>query len=174
MINNCMFKSWLEEKVKQDSNVPAVFTEVRLPSPVCPKCGGKMELKDITRGPNAGRKFWGCSNFLTMGCKGTRGYNPEKQLNLILGEPQSNEWYYARTIRGVGGVSGGVEVAVQKKEGKWYFVTLEKPIIRGEIPNEDVVKFLRTFRDLEKRPYKTYTPSMSDLISQIQNNPPGD
>jgi hypothetical protein len=29
----------------------------------CPKCGAHMILREAKKGPNAGSKFWGCSNF---------------------------------------------------------------------------------------------------------------
>jgi len=32
-------------------------------TPVCPKCGGSMVLRKTQKGQNAGKKFWGCSNF---------------------------------------------------------------------------------------------------------------
>ena len=30
---------------------------------ICPKCGGKLVLRTATKGPNAGSKFYGCSNY---------------------------------------------------------------------------------------------------------------
>ena len=30
---------------------------------VCPKCGGEMTIRIARQGPNAGRQFYGCSNF---------------------------------------------------------------------------------------------------------------
>lgn len=30
---------------------------------LCPKCGGEMVLRAIRSGENAGKKFWGCSQF---------------------------------------------------------------------------------------------------------------
>ena len=38
--------------------------------PVCPKCAAPMVLRRATTGSNAGREFWGCSNF--PGCRATR------------------------------------------------------------------------------------------------------
>lgn len=35
----------------------------------CPKCGGHMVIRDATRGPNTGNKFWGCTNYPR--CRGT-------------------------------------------------------------------------------------------------------
>lgn len=31
--------------------------------PVCPRCGGRMVRRTAQKGPNAGRVFWGCSNY---------------------------------------------------------------------------------------------------------------
>jgi hypothetical protein len=36
--------------------------------PLCPKCGRKMVLRIAKQGPNAGNKFWGCSDF--PNCRG--------------------------------------------------------------------------------------------------------
>ncbi|MCW9014221.1 MAG: NERD domain-containing protein [Gammaproteobacteria bacterium] len=30
---------------------------------VCPRCGSKLTLRTAKKGPNAGSKFWGCTNF---------------------------------------------------------------------------------------------------------------
>ncbi len=30
---------------------------------ICPRCGGKLALRTAGKGVNAGRKFWGCSNY---------------------------------------------------------------------------------------------------------------
>ena len=32
-------------------------------TPICPKCGSSMILREAKKGENAGTKFWGCSNF---------------------------------------------------------------------------------------------------------------
>lgn len=37
-------------------------------TPVCPKCGGSMLLREVKKGTNAGKKFWGCAKF--PGCRG--------------------------------------------------------------------------------------------------------
>ncbi len=29
----------------------------------CPKCGGVMVMREVTKGPNVGDEFWGCSSF---------------------------------------------------------------------------------------------------------------
>ena len=39
-------------------------------TPVCPKCGASMKLREARRGANAGKKFWGCTNYPK--CNGTR------------------------------------------------------------------------------------------------------
>ncbi len=31
--------------------------------PICPRCGGKLVLRTASRGENAGRQFYGCSNY---------------------------------------------------------------------------------------------------------------
>lgn len=40
-------------------------------SPPCPMCSGAMVLRTAKRGANAGRRFWGCSEY-SAGCRGTR------------------------------------------------------------------------------------------------------
>jgi restriction system protein len=37
-------------------------------TPACPRCGGSMVWREVKKGPNAGKKFWGCSRFPR--CKG--------------------------------------------------------------------------------------------------------
>ncbi len=37
-------------------------------TPVCPECSGSMLLREVKKGPNAGKKFWGCAKF--PGCRG--------------------------------------------------------------------------------------------------------
>lgn len=37
-------------------------------TPECPRCGGEMALKEVKKGPNVGKKFWGCVRFPR--CKG--------------------------------------------------------------------------------------------------------
>ena len=29
----------------------------------CPKCGGHMVMREVKKGDNAGKQFWGCSNY---------------------------------------------------------------------------------------------------------------
>jgi Protein of unknown function (DUF2726)/Topoisomerase DNA binding C4 zinc finger len=33
------------------------------PPPTCPKCGIPLTMRKATRGPNAGQRFWGCTNY---------------------------------------------------------------------------------------------------------------
>lgn len=40
--------------------------------PNCPKCGKPMVIKVAKKGPNAGSKFWGCPDFKSTGCRGTK------------------------------------------------------------------------------------------------------
>jgi predicted RNA-binding Zn-ribbon protein involved in translation (DUF1610 family) len=44
--------------------------------PLCPKCGQKMVLRTAKQGDNAGKKFWGCSNFPE--CRGIVGISDGK------------------------------------------------------------------------------------------------
>ena len=30
---------------------------------LCPKCGGQMVMREVKKGDNAGKQFWGCSNY---------------------------------------------------------------------------------------------------------------
>jgi len=39
-------------------------------APECPVCASEMVLRSAKRGSNAGKSFWGCSNYPS--CKGTR------------------------------------------------------------------------------------------------------
>ncbi|SDX63900.1 restriction system protein [Allochromatium warmingii] len=39
-------------------------------APICPKCGATMVLRTASKGANAGRSFWGCSQFPV--CRATR------------------------------------------------------------------------------------------------------
>ncbi len=53
-----------------ESNIPSpVATGADIP-PFCSVCGKIMVLRTARRGPNAGNKFWGCSDY--PGCKGVR------------------------------------------------------------------------------------------------------
>ena len=44
-------------------------------APQCPTCNSEMELRTARRGPNAGKRFWGCSQYPK--CKGTRKCSAE-------------------------------------------------------------------------------------------------
>lgn len=35
----------------------------------CPRCGGNLILRTARYGERAGKQFWGCSDFATVGCK---------------------------------------------------------------------------------------------------------
>jgi hypothetical protein len=39
-------------------------------NPACPKCGSKMVMRRAKRGANAGRPFWGCSQWPKTKCPG--------------------------------------------------------------------------------------------------------
>ena len=43
----------------------------RIPS--CPECGGVMALREVKKGPDAGKQFWGCKRF--PGCRGIMNVN---------------------------------------------------------------------------------------------------
>lgn len=49
----------IEETVQKDITIPKIL---------CPKCGAEMIKRTATRGQNAGKEFYGCSNF--PNCKG--------------------------------------------------------------------------------------------------------
>ena len=50
------------EELKDNSTEESSLkeTEMRL---ICPKCGKQLVLRTARRGANAGRQFYGCSNF---------------------------------------------------------------------------------------------------------------
>ena len=48
----------LKDNSTEESSVKE--TEMRL---ICPKCGKQLVLRTARRGANAGRQFYGCSNF---------------------------------------------------------------------------------------------------------------
>lgn len=50
---------------KQPPVVPAATPEKQI---VCPKCGSIMIKRKATKGPNAGKEFYGCSNFPKCRC----------------------------------------------------------------------------------------------------------
>ncbi len=41
-------------------------------TPDCPLCGAEMVVREAKHGPNAGNRFWGCSNYSKTKCRGTR------------------------------------------------------------------------------------------------------
>lgn len=49
----------------QTVQAPAVSASNGNGAPVCPKCGSEMVLRTAKSGTNAGRHFWGCSQFPT-------------------------------------------------------------------------------------------------------------
>ena len=50
---------------------PVPVVEPDYLAPACPRCSREMKLREARRGPKAGNKFWGCSNY-SRGCRGTR------------------------------------------------------------------------------------------------------
>lgn len=48
-----------EEELEKEINTPAPDPEQM----VCPRCGAAMVKRVATKGANAGKEFWGCSNF---------------------------------------------------------------------------------------------------------------
>ena len=42
---------------------PEPAPESELPADICPKCGGKLILRTVKSGSNAGKQFYGCENF---------------------------------------------------------------------------------------------------------------
>lgn len=57
-------RSAVSEPAKQPAQ-PASAGLTSDAAPRCPKCGGEMLLRTAKSGPNAGNKFWGCSNYPT-------------------------------------------------------------------------------------------------------------
>jgi restriction system protein len=49
---------------------PLARTESKVSIPSCPRCGRQMIQQVARRGANAGKSFWGCSNYPK--CRGTR------------------------------------------------------------------------------------------------------
>jgi hypothetical protein len=54
-----------EERGKDDASklIDELFSDDTDASPTCHKCGSEMILRTAKRGENAGRQFWGCSNY---------------------------------------------------------------------------------------------------------------
>lgn len=44
-------------------DAPAEKPETTSADPLCPKCGAAMAMRTAKAGPNAGGKFWGCTNY---------------------------------------------------------------------------------------------------------------
>lgn len=57
-------QTWRKNLGKRLSNVTEMF------GPACPSCGDMMVLRDSSNG-----KFWGCSNYHSDDCTGSRNYN---------------------------------------------------------------------------------------------------
>lgn len=53
---------------KAEASPPATADEI----PTCPKCGSPMVLRTARSGANAGRQFWGCTNYPR--CRGVVAY----------------------------------------------------------------------------------------------------
>lgn len=51
------------EEVRRKKEPPSAPSSVVSLHERCPRCGGKLVLRVASKGPNAGKKFWGCSNF---------------------------------------------------------------------------------------------------------------
>lgn len=49
-----------------ETTAPAPVTQI----PLCPICGAVMVKRKASKGPNAGKEFWGCSNFSRTKCRG--------------------------------------------------------------------------------------------------------
>ena len=68
----------LEMAFLQEGGIRERMTQARLEvlnnqqpaAPVCPICGKPMRQRTARQGPQAGKSFWGCSNY--PGCKGIR------------------------------------------------------------------------------------------------------
>lgn len=69
--------SWYKRSKKASLQSPILRTKIKTSqgashqSPNCPVCSSAMLLREAKRGNNAGKSFWGCSNYPR--CKGTRG-----------------------------------------------------------------------------------------------------
>ena len=72
---------WLERRAQREppaKSRPPVATGLATPSsdltleegPPCPACQGEMVIRVARRGPQAGKRFWGCSNYPS--CRRTR------------------------------------------------------------------------------------------------------
>ncbi len=45
--------------------------------PACPRCGGVMVMREVKKGPNTGKQFWGCKRF--PGCRGVKPITVQTQ-----------------------------------------------------------------------------------------------
>jgi restriction system protein len=60
----------LVRDVQTSSRVTISSNEPDHLTPMCPSCNTPMVLREARRGPHAGEKFWGCTNYPK--CRGTR------------------------------------------------------------------------------------------------------
>ena len=51
------FREWAATGTLPDNE------EVRRETPICPKCGRLLVLRTASKGPYAGKQFWGCSGY---------------------------------------------------------------------------------------------------------------
>ncbi|NVZ10565.1 restriction endonuclease [Allochromatium humboldtianum] len=72
LIDGRQLTGLLRQQSKASAARPAVQSAPASPeaAPACPKCGADMVMRTASRGANAGRSFWGCSQFPT--CRATR------------------------------------------------------------------------------------------------------
>lgn len=54
---------------------PVMTAETARPAPLCPVCQAPMVQRQARSGPNAGKRFWGCSRYGENKCRGTRPIN---------------------------------------------------------------------------------------------------
>lgn len=55
---------YIKEKEAVSKSVQKIFNAEEIPeTPLCPKCGASMVKRKATKGKNAGKEFWGCTNF---------------------------------------------------------------------------------------------------------------
>lgn len=63
-------KQSMSAAVKQPENKPAIAQPAAAVETACPQCGADMVMRTARKGANAGKAFWGCSNFPS--CRGIR------------------------------------------------------------------------------------------------------
>lgn len=75
LIDGRQLTGLLRQQSRVSAAHPAVQSAPVSPetAPACPKCGAGMVMRTASRGANAGRSFWGCSQFPT--CRATRSIN---------------------------------------------------------------------------------------------------